>query len=226
MDVLVTHPLPFAESLLKRAGLNIKTQRQKQPLTKQQLLKQVRGVRALLPLLFDRIDSSVMDAAGANLKIIANFAVGYDNVDLHEAKNRGIIVTNTPCQEVSDAVAQHTVALMLGLLRRIVEADSFMRSGKFKGWNPDLLIGAHPSGKTLGLVGLGRIGKRVAQYAAQSFGMPVLYHDVIRDKEFEKKYRAVYAPLEKFCKSRISSVFMCRFCRRPDISSPQKLFGL
>lgn len=197
MDVLITHPLPLSEILLKKAGLKVKIQRQKTPLTKKQLLKEVRGVRALLPLLFDRIDVSVMDAAGPSLKIIANFAVGYDNIDLAAAYERGIVITNTPCQEVSDAVAEHTVALMLALLRRVVEADSFVRSGKFRGWNPDLLIGSHPSGKTLGLVGLGRIGKRVAQYAASSFGMRVLYYDVIRDRDFEKKFGAAYAPFEK-----------------------------
>lgn len=197
MDVVITHPLPLSESLLKKAKLSIVSTAGREPLSRQELLKRVRGTRAILSLLFDRIDDEVIDAAGPNLKIISNFAVGYDNVDVVGAEARGIAVTNTPCQEVSDAVAEHTVALMLSLLRRIPEADAYVRSGKFRGWNPDLLIGSHPAGKTLGLVGLGRIGKRVAQYAARSFGMKTVYFDVVRDRSFEKEYGAIFVPLEK-----------------------------
>lgn len=197
MDVVVTHPLPLSEGLLKKARLSILPTAGRKPLSRRELLRRVRGTRAILSLLFDRIDCGVMDAAGSSLKIISNFAVGYDNVDVAGAQRRGITVTNTPCQEVSDAVAEHTVALMLSLLRHIPEANAYVRSGKFKGWNPDLLIGSHPAGKTLGLIGLGRIGKRVAQYAARSFGMKTLYSDVVRDRSFEKEYGAIFLPLEK-----------------------------
>jgi len=136
--------------------------------------------------LTDKIDSEVLDAAGKNLKIVANFAVGFDNIDLEAAKKRNIMATNTP-QGSTEAVAEHTVALLLASARRIVEADKFTRANKYKGWKPFLFIGEDVREKTLGIIGLGRIGFAVAERAL-CFGLKIVYHDVVRNPEFEAKF--------------------------------------
>jgi glyoxylate reductase len=122
--------------------------------------------------------------------------VGFDNIDIDAAKKRNIIVTNTPSPEISESVAEHTFALLLSLAHRIPEADRFTRAGKYHGWDPHLLLGRDIAGLVLGLVGLGRIGKMVARHAS-AFDMRVLYNDVNRDEEFEKKFSARFMPLQK-----------------------------
>ncbi len=162
-------------------------------------LKKAKGVDALLCLLTDNIDGEVMDAIGAQLKIISNYAVGLDNIDLRAAKARNIIVTNTP-GVLTEAVAEHTVALILAITRRIVEADRFTRAGKYKGFEPDLLVGMELEGKTLGLVGHGRIGCRVADMLQKAFGMKVVYYDVVRDEKKEAQCGITYGSLENVLK--------------------------
>src|SRR3989344_4725088 len=126
------------------------------------LLEKVKGVDAILSLLTDKIDGEVMDAAGPQLKLISNYAVGYDNIDVPSATQRKIFVSNTP-GVLTEAVAEHAFALLLAIARRIRESDQFTRTGKYKGWEPELLLGTELQGKTLGVVGLGRIGSRVAE---------------------------------------------------------------
>lgn len=155
------------------------------------LLERVKGADAILSLLTDKIDGEVMDAAGPQLKLISNYAVGYDNIDVPAAAQRKIYVSNTP-GVLTEAVAEHTFALLLAIARRIPESDQFIRAGKYHGWEPELLLGTELQGKTLGVVGLGRIGSRVAEMANKGMGMKVLYHDPKQDAEFEKEYGAVY----------------------------------
>lgn len=159
-----------------------------------------KGATAILSILTDKIDAAVMDAAGPMLKIIANYAVGFDNVDLAAANERGIIVTNTP-GVLTEAVAEHAFALMLAAAKRITEADRFVRAGKYKGWGPLLLLGTQLQGKTLGIVGLGRIGYLVAERASLGMGMHVVYYDIKRDATFEEKFSAKFAPLEDLLRS-------------------------
>ncbi len=161
---------------------------------RKELLKRVRGIDALLSLLTDRIGSEVMDAAGPQLKIISNYAVGYDNVDVKAATARKIVVTNTP-GVLTEAVAEHTFALLLSIARRIPESDRFARAGRYKGWEPMLLLGTELQGKTLGVVGLGRIGSRVAEMAVRGMGARAIYHDRKRDAKFEKQFKA------RFCET-------------------------
>ncbi len=146
---------------------------------------------AVLSLLTDHIDATVYDAA-PSVKIYSNFATGFDNIDLAEAKKRGIVVTNAPAEMTSEAVAEHAIALMLALAARIVEADEFVRRGKYTGWMPMGFIGTDILGKTLGLVGAGRIGGRMAHYAA-GLGMKVIYSDMKRNEDLEKDCGAVFA---------------------------------
>ena len=153
---------------------------------------------ALLCLLTDKIDQQIINA-NPKLKIISNYAVGFDNIDVRAATARGIPVTNTP-GVLTDAVAEHTFALMMAVARRIPESDQFMRQGKYKRWKPMLLLGTELKGKTLGIVGLGRIGAGVAERAGKGMGMKVIYYDVQRNLKFEKEYRARYVSIKDLLK--------------------------
>ena len=143
------------------------------------------------------MDADFFKAAGPNLKIVANYAVGFDNVDLAAAKKAGVTVTNTPSDKVSEAVAEHTFALMLTLARRISEADAYAKAKKYQGWDPSLLLGADVYGKTLGIVGAGRIGSAVARRAVTGFGMKLAYSDMRKNEQLEKDFGAAHLSFEK-----------------------------
>lgn len=196
--VFVTRRIPDEGiRLLEEQGYTVKIYPKDQPITRTELLKQVKGVDALLPLLTDTIDEAIIEAAGPSLKIIANYAVGFDNVDLKAAERHGIPVTNAPAPEVSESVAEHTVTLMLALAHRLVESDTFTRSGKYKGWSPNLLIGTDLRNKTLGIIGLGRIGYAVARRAVLGLGMRCLYHTPRRDSAFEKEVGGTLVSMDR-----------------------------
>ncbi len=160
------------------------------PLSQEELLSHLRqnSYDGIISLLTDKIDATLMEAA-PSVKIVANYAAGFNNIDLAEAKKRGIVATNTPGVS-SLAVAEHAIALMLALTTRIVEADLFTKKGKYKGWSPMAFIGTDLSGKTLGLIGVGSIGIEVARIAAQGFAMKILYYDVVPNEKIEKDYHA------------------------------------
>ncbi|MBS1787141.1 MAG: D-glycerate dehydrogenase [Acidobacteria bacterium] len=141
-------------------------------LSREALLAGVRDADGLVCLLTDRIDREIIEA-GTKLRVIANVAVGYNNIDVPAAQQRGVYVTNTP-DVLTDATADLTWALILAVTRRIVEADAFLRAGKFGGWDFEMLLGSGLTGKTLGIVGYGRIGRAVAR-RAMGFGMSVVY---------------------------------------------------
>jgi len=164
-------------------------------LTKDELMKEIKKIDGLLCLLTDTIDKEVLDEA-SDLKIISNYAVGYNNIDVEEATKRKIMVTNTP-GVLTDTTADLTWALLMGIARRIVEADKFTREGKFKGWDPMLFLGSDVHHATLGIIGFGRIGKTVAK-RAKGFEMKILYNDVQKaPKEVEKELGAEFVSLEK-----------------------------
>jgi len=155
-------------------------------------------VKALKRKPYDAVVSSWPEPIGAevfdrfpSVKIYANFTIGYDNIDIAEAKKRGITVTNAPALSATEAVAEHAIALMLALAARIVEADEYVRRGKYKGWAAMDFIGTDVLGKTLGLIGAGRIGGRVAHYA-RGLGLKVIYNDVVRNMNLENDCGAVY----------------------------------
>lgn len=199
--IFVTRQIPDEGiKALKKKGYRLDIYEKDRVIPKQELLKRVKGVDALLSLLTDKIDAAVLDAAGTQLQIVANYAVGFDNIDLQAAKKRGIPVTNTPAPEVSEAVAEHAFALMLGLAHRLIEADTYARAEKYKGWSPSLLLGTDLHGKTLGVVGLGHIGTAVATRAVKGFGMKCLYTDIKPDKKFEKEFGAKFVKKEDLLK--------------------------
>lgn len=192
LKIFVTRPIPESGiKILRDKGYKVLVNERAKgrPAGKDEILSGVKGVNALLSVLTDKIDVEIIDAGKPSLKIIANMAVGFDNVDLEAAKQRDIMVTNTP-GVLTDTVAEHTFALMLAISHRIVEADKFIRAGLYRGWGPMLFLGNDLSGKNLGVVGLGRIGSRVAYHAVRGFGMKLLYTDVKRDENFEREFGA------------------------------------
>lgn len=198
--VFVARPIPEDGILmLRKRGFQVDVNPEDQVLSKTELKEAVAGYDAILALLTDHIDGEVLDAAGKQLKIVANYAVGYDNIDVPAAKERKVLVTNTP-GVLTEAVAEHTFALLLAAAKRIVEADRFTREGKFKRWEPLGFLGPQIWGKTIGIVGLGRIGSFVAQIARGGFNMEILYHDVARNEEFEMRFSAAYHELPTLLK--------------------------
>ncbi|MBI4837396.1 MAG: D-glycerate dehydrogenase [Candidatus Portnoybacteria bacterium] len=181
--------------LLQEKGFEVEVSDFDGVLPREQLLVKIKGADAVLSLLTDKVNAEFFDAAGPQLKIVANYAVGYDNIDVPEAKKRGIVVTNTP-DVLTESVAEHAIALMFALAHRIVEADQFMRDGKYIGWAPMLFLGNDLVGKTLGLVGLGRIGAAVARRLEKGFDMKIMYFDVHRNEDLEKEYGLMYADLQ------------------------------
>ncbi len=147
---------------------------------------------AVITLLTDKIDGVVFDAA-PSAKIFANYAVGFDNIDLQAAKERGVTITNTP-DVLTEAVAEHTAALIVSVGRRVVEGDSFLRAGSYQSWDPLLLLGMEFKGKTLGIAGCGRIGKRLAEIMHHGFGMKIAYFDRGRNEQLDSELEATYAP--------------------------------
>jgi lactate dehydrogenase-like 2-hydroxyacid dehydrogenase len=164
-------------------------------LSRDVLLQKVKGCDGLLPLLTDKIDAEVMDTAGKQLKVIANYAVGFDNIDVKAATARGIMVTNTP-GVLTDATADHAWALIFAASRRIVESDKFTRAGKYHGWGPMMFLGGDITGRTLGIVGAGRIGAAVA-LKSRGFNMRVLYSDEVANPTIEKEVGAKKVPFEQ-----------------------------
>ncbi len=196
--VLITRRIPAAGlQLLEKAKYQIDLYTEDKVIPRRELLRRIQGVDALLCLLTDQIDEEVIIAAGASLKIIANYAVGFDNIDLSATKIALIPVTNTPVPEMSEAVADHTVGLLLALAHRIVEGDLFARAKKYQGWSPDLLVGSDIVGKTIGIIGLGHIGTAVAKRTVNGFGMRCLYSSPHRDPGFEKQYGGSYRSLDQ-----------------------------
>lgn len=199
--VFVTRAIPLGGiKLLRGAGYNVSVSPHNRVLTKREVITGAKGADALLCLLTDKLDKSLIESLGEDLKIIANYAVGYDNIDVITARERDIVVTNTP-GVLTESVAEHTFTLMLSIGRRIVEADQFVRDGKFKGWEPMLLLGSDFKEKELGIVGLGRIGESLVEKAFYGLKMKINYFDIKRNKKFERKFKAKYMKLDDLLKS-------------------------
>lgn len=159
-----------------------------------EIIEQGKDADAIITLLYDRWTGEMMDQF-PNLKIISNYAVGFDNVDIKAATERGIVVTNTPSDEVNESVAEFTWVLLLAISRRMEEAGQFAKKGLYKGWEPDLFLGHDIYGKTLGVIGLGRIGSMVAR-RAQGFNMKVLYYEREQHPDREKELNVEYRTLD------------------------------
>ena len=190
--IYITRKIPEAGlKILREKGIEFDMGTSELAPSKKDIIKQLRKkpYDGVISFLTDTIDKDVYDACPTS-KIFANFSVGFNNIDLEVAKQRGIEATNTP--GTSDvAVAEHTVALMLALTTRLVEGDRYMRSGKYKGWNPNLLVGTDMKGKTIGIIGGGAIGGEVARIFNKGFGANILYCDIIENKKLEEETGAI-----------------------------------
>jgi glyoxylate reductase len=187
-SVYVSRPLPApGTDLLVAAGVEVEQHPFDRPPTRDELITGLRGKRALLCLLTERIDAELLDAA-PGLRIVANLAVGYDNVDVAAATARGVVVTNTP-DVLTEATAELTWALILAAARRVGEGDRLVRAGRWAGWSPTQLLGVSLTGKTLGIFGMGKIGAAVAR-RARGFAMSVVYTNRTRNEAVEAEIGA------------------------------------
>jgi glyoxylate reductase len=199
-------PRVFVTSVIPQPGMDIlqrecqvKVNPHDRLLTKGELIEEVKEADGLLCLLPDSIDGEIM-SVNTSLKIISDYAVGYNNIDILEATLRCIMVTNTP-GVLTDTTADLTWALIMSIARRIVESDKFTRAGKFRRWTPMLFLGCDVHHSTLGIIGLGRIGRAVAKRAA-GFEMRILYTDVKRaPREIENEFRVEFVSLEELLSS-------------------------
>ena len=167
------------------------------PPSKEEIIEKVRDKEGLLCLLTDPIDKDVFNAA-PKLRAISTYAVGYDNIDMEEATRRKIPVSNTP-GVLTETTADLTWALIMAIARRIVEGDKMVREGKFKGWGPMVLLGNDVYGKTLGIIGAGRIGQAVAR-RAKGFNMRIIYTSRERKSDFERECNAKFVGLDELLK--------------------------
>jgi glyoxylate reductase len=170
--VLITRKLALAPDSVLGAGIEIDQHDAEEALARAELLRRVREVSALLAVPGDRVDRELLDAA-PRLRVVANHAVGYDNVDVESCTGRGVWVTNTP-DVLTDATADLAWTLILALSRRLREGERMVRSGGFRGWAPTMLLGRDLRGRTLGILGYGRIGRAVAR-RGEGFGMRILF---------------------------------------------------
>ena len=190
----------FVTSRIPEAGLQILASKCEldifadEKLTRTQFIRHLQDKDGLLCLLSNPVDSEIIDSA-PRLKVISNYAVGYNNIDIQAATRRGIVVTNTP-GVLTDATADLAWALLLAVSRRIVEGDRMMRRGDFRGWEPQLLLGQDLKDKTLGILGAGRIGSAVARRSV-GWNMQVLYFDRKRNPDLEEKVNARFTPLNQ-----------------------------
>ena len=171
-SVLLTKRIPRSAFTRLEAACDVDLNDGERDLTHDELIERVRGKQGLIALLTNTVNKDVI-AAGSDLKVIANIAVGYNNIDVPTAREHGIVVTNTP-DVLTESSADLTWALILGITRRVVEGDRLVRTGGWKGWALDFMLGTELGGKQLGIVGMGRIGRAVAARAAV-FGMRVAY---------------------------------------------------
>jgi glyoxylate reductase len=164
------------------------------PVPRDFLLKKAGSASALITMLSDQVDGELLEHA-PSLKVVANLAVGYDNIDLHAAKERSVIICNTP-DVLTDTTADLTFGILMAAARRIVEADRYIKEGRWKSWSPLLLAGSDIHHKTIGIVGMGSIGEAVAK-RAKGFDMNILYHNRSRKPEAEKMLGAEYVSLDE-----------------------------
>jgi glyoxylate reductase len=196
--VLLTRRLPVSGMGLLQQNFDLEVNPDDEVMPKNLIHRRVLDKDGLACLLTDSIDAGIIQNA-PHLKVIANYAVGYNNIDVAEATRRKIAVTNTP-DVLTETTADLTMVLLGSVARRIVEADRYMRAGRFKGWAPELLLGSDIHGKVLGIIGFGRIGRAVAR-RARGFNVAVLYHDPERlPVSIEKEYSAQYRPLDGLLK--------------------------
>lgn len=191
--IFFTRAIPGnAEEIFKNKGYQVDVNKHDKMLSQEEIIEflKKKDYDVVVTLLTDKIDAKVFEAS-PNTKLFANYASGFDNLDLEEAKKRGIVITNAPANETIESVAEHTIALIFATVRRIAEADKFTKAGKYKGWSPTLFIGQDIFGNKVGLIGTGKIGSRVAE-CMNAIGLDIIYYDVNRNEKMELLTGAKY----------------------------------
>lgn len=196
-SIYITRKIPdLAKNMLTRAGFKVNENPQDRNLTLEQLGEVFSQYDGIITMMTDKINQGIIARASNDLMIIANYAVGVDNIDVLAAQRRGIIVTNTPAV-AGESVAEHTLALILALKKGLLVADRFVRLGKYQEWDPLGFLSDQLWGQTIGIVGLGRIGTYVGYICANGFKMQILYHDIVRSQDFEMLTEAKAVTLER-----------------------------
>lgn len=194
MKIYISQWIPeCASKILSDAGFEVYQSQSEQPIPREELLERCKNADGILSLLTDSYDKELIDSLN-NCKVIANCAVGYNNIDISYAATKNIVVTNTP-DVLTDATAEIAMSLIIACARRVVEGDKLLREGRFTGWRPDFHLGLELKGKTLGIVGAGRIGRATAK-RAKAFGMDIIYFNRTRKEEFERDTGAVQVSLD------------------------------
>ncbi len=194
--ILITRSLPqlIIDNLSAYKELELDV-RNGDPLSPGELAAAIREKDAVISCIPDKIDADILRAAGPKLKLIAQYAIGYDNIDVETATKMGIYITNTP-GDLTESIAEHTLGLMLAVSRKILEGDRYVRENKYHFFDPMIFYGSKLSGKTIGIVGLGGTGSHLAKICKSGLGMKVLYTDVNRNIDIEKSLKAQYSTLE------------------------------
>lgn len=200
--IIVTRPIPKAglDLLVGSGRYRVEVHSENKIPSRDQLTGYVKNANAVVSLLTEHIGKEVINEAGDELKIIANYAVGFDNIDVKAATAKGIAITNTP-DIMTQTVAEHAAALMLAAARRVPEGDRYIRAGRYKQWEPELLLGPELFGKTLGIVGTGNIGSVMAQICYHGLGMKIIYHDIEKNLELERTTHAFQVSLDRLYES-------------------------
>jgi glyoxylate reductase len=198
MKIFITREIPEKGlALLKKNGFEIEVFKEDHPIPRKEFLNGIKDCDGLISLLTEKIDKEAIDKM-KKCKIIANYAVGFNNIDVDYAKSKGIVVTNTP-DVLTDSTADIAMALVLSCARRIPEAEKFVRTKKFKGWKPKLFLGMELRDKYFGILGAGRIGTAVAE-RANAFGCKIIYYSDIQNIKIEKKLGAKRESLNSLLK--------------------------
>ncbi len=188
MKVFITRDIPsIGIDLLRKKGFEVSVYKKDQPISKNELIKSVKNCDGVISMLSDKFDKEIIDSI-KNCKVIANYAVGFNNIDVEYAKSKGIVVTNTP-DVLTDSTADLTMTLVLACARKISESEKLVRDKKFVGWKPKLLLGMELRNKYFGILGAGRIGTEVAK-RAHSFGCKIIYYSNSKNKFLESELKA------------------------------------
>ena len=199
-NIYVTRKIPDAGlKLLEEKFGKIEVNEEDRILSKEELMQKVKGRDAILSLLTDNVDEDVIIAAGPQCKIFANYAVGFNNINIEAATKHGVMVSNTP-GVLTDTTADLAISLMFAVARRLAEGDRYMRAGNYKFWGPLLMLGKEITNKTIGIIGAGRIGSNIAYKMHKGFNMKVVYHDRNVKPEIEKDLNAVRVDLDTLCR--------------------------
>jgi len=191
LSVVVTRRLPEAVETRMKELFNVQLREDDSPMTRAELVEAIASADVLVPTLTDEIDAGLIAQAGPRMRLIANYGAGVDHIDVATARQRGILVSNTP-GVLTDDTADMTMALMLAVIRRMPEGLAIMNEGRWTGWSPTALLGGRVGGRRLGILGMGRIGQAVARRAS-AFGMQIHYHNRRRLRpEIEDKLEATY----------------------------------